>query len=292
MIPLSAFGGTDVGREREGNEDSFRVAQRPDGAHLLIVCDGMGGHDGGEIASRVAADALLASLLESVLPPPEALKAALVAANNAVITEAKGSDMGTTAVVAWVQGSQCWYGWVGDSRFLHVRDGRVHTISQDHTRTAMLVSKGLIRPEDAVNHPEAHVLTQAMGGGHAAQRVFSPTIIEQPITLHEGDAVVLCSDGLHDMVDNPEVPRLIAGATAELATNRLIAAANSRGGLDNITVVTLIAGDRVPPVPVEDLLVQPEVQQVVERVVMRTPILPWLLLGAGLGFAIGGWVVR
>lgn len=295
---------TDVGKEREGNEDLSYTGARSDGIQLLIVCDGMGGHDGGEVASKLACETLRTELeTADASDPARAIEAALVKANAAVLraaTPTGGRDMGTTAVVAWVDGSRLWYGWVGDSRLYHFRGSSIVSQSVDHTRVQVMLELGLIRPEEVRGHPEGHILMQALGGGPAAQQSFMPSVRVEAEVLEPGDVLLLCTDGLHDLVEDAGLILTISGRTAEEASAALVQAALDAGGYDNVTVAVLVAGqDRVPVLDVESeqslrqrlhhtdatLAQQPE----------KEPVLPPLLAGLAFGTLVGlllGWWIH
>lgn len=240
---------TDVGRERSLNEDSARIVPLGPSGTLLVVCDGMGGHEGGEVASAAAVEAICTGLAGDT-PTLESLSAALVGAHAAVRQAAEDRGMpamGTTAVVAWVVDDAAWVAWIGDSRFYHLR-GRDRLRSQDHTRVARMVEMGILTAEQARGHPEAHILTQAIGGGPGIREPFKPGGWEQPLTLLHGDVLLLCSDGLYDLVEEEEIADLISGLDIKEAAVRLIATANDRGGHDNITIILGCVGTRSVPV--------------------------------------------
>jgi protein phosphatase len=248
-VPLYIHGRTDVGRQRERNEDCFGVEHRGTHSHLLIVCDGMGGHGGGDIASRIAVDTIIAQLSGAALrEPPAAIYQALRTANVEVLTAARGSHdpaMGTTAVVAWIEERSCWVGWVGDSRFYHFRGGGLFQNSVDHTRVQRMIELGLLTPSQAREHPDAHILTQAIGGGDASD--VQPSAWNEPEELRDGDVLLLCSDGLYDLIEDSELYPLIEGRSYQEAVDTLIGVANQRGGTDNITVVLCVVGQPVVP---------------------------------------------
>ena len=151
---------SDVGRTRDHNEDAFHFEQAPDGAWVLAVCDGMGGHEAGEVASAAAIRRLQSFLRDAPRSDPARIVYdALNAANQAVIDEAAATGnptMGTTAVVALVVGAKAWYGWVGDSRAYHFRAGALLDRSVDHTRVQALVDAGVLTAEEARHHPDLH----------------------------------------------------------------------------------------------------------------------------------------
>jgi protein phosphatase len=250
-LPLYIHGSTDVGRQRAQNEDSFRVAAPPDGSRLLVVCDGMGGHEAGEVASQVASDRLVQVLSASAPDnPPRTLYQAFVEANQAVVETARTrgvEGMGTTGVIGWVLGGRCYVGWVGDSRLYQFREGALIDRTRDHTRVAQMVAHGVLKPEEARNHPDAHVLVQALGGSAGVQKSFKPEVWTEPLELRSGDVLLLCSDGLYDFIEDQELYPLIEGRDYQDAVTRLIHLANERGGADNITAVLLVVGQ--PEVP-------------------------------------------
>lgn len=246
-MQLFVDGISDVGQERQQNEDRMQIAPLVDGSQLLVVCDGMGGHEAGNVASEVATRAIVEyiSAQPSSAPPPQLIWDALHASNDAVRREAQARgipSMGTTAVVGWLIGDQLWCGWVGDSRLYHFRDGVLQIQTEDHTRVQKMVEMQILSAEEAKHHPEAHVLTQALGGGMDAQASFHPSVWSEPSQIRDGDSVLLCSDGLYDLVDDAELYPLIGGMEVLAAVQRLIDTANGRGGHDNVTVIVASVG--------------------------------------------------
>lgn len=243
---------TDVGRTRDHNEDAWFFEQAPDGAWILVVCDGMGGHEAGEVASAAATKRLQTFLhVADRSDPARLVYDALVAANQAVIDEAAATGnptMGTTAVVAMIVGNKAWYGWVGDSRAYQLRAGAILDRSVDHTRVQALVDAGVLTAEEARHHPESNVLVQALGGGAGAQANFHPTVYAEPLEMQPGDLILMCSDGLHDLIDDEELYGVIAGHDPTGACKALVDQANERGGYDNITtLIALYDAERIPP---------------------------------------------
>ncbi len=284
---------TDVGRVRERNEDSHRLHRREDGVHLLIVCDGMGGHSGGDVASRIAAETIEERLkIADRGAPAAAIREALTEANvrvNAATTPDKGLDMGTTAVVAWVDGSKLWYGWVGDSRLYHFRGPARMRMTADHTRVQLLMELGLLTENEARRHPESHMLMQAIGGGPSAQQGFAPSVTDSPAPMAEGDVLLLSTDGLHDLVEEPAMLLAIDGKRPEEATHELIYAALQAGGHDNVTVALLVAGrGQVPELaPDQRAWLASRIQRRKPRGPGRLRIGIALLVGAAVGTVIG-----
>ena len=238
---LSSFAGTDVGRARSGNEDSYFC-----GRTVLAVADGLGGHQGGEVASAAAVEPLAALDGREFADPAEAadeLTAAIREANAAILDRAGGDPglwgMGTTVTAAALAGERhLQLAHVGDSRAYLLRDGSLEQLTTDHTVVGELVRRGRLTPEQAAIHPERSILTRAVG---LDPRV--PVDTPDPVELRDGDQVMLCSDGLTEAVDDDRIAELLsADADGEAACRSLIDAANAAGGPDNITVVLLRAG--------------------------------------------------
>ena len=238
---LSSFAGTDVGRTRSGNEDSYFC-----GRTVLAVADGLGGHQGGEVASAAAVEPLAALDGREFADPgeaAEALTAAIREGNAAILERAAGDPglwgMGTTVTAAALAGERhLQLAHVGDSRAYLLRDGSLEQLTTDHTVVGELVRRGRLTPEQAAIHPERSILTRAVG---LDPRV--PVDTPDPVELRDGDQVMLCSDGLTEAVDDDRIAELLsADADGEAACRSLIDAANAAGGPDNITVVLLRAG--------------------------------------------------
>ncbi|HMM20472.1 MAG TPA: Stp1/IreP family PP2C-type Ser/Thr phosphatase [Selenomonadales bacterium] len=225
---------SDIGRVREINEDSFICAPP-----LLVVADGMGGHVAGEVASQLAAATLQKCVLSQTdQPAAAALNKAIEQANTLIYRMAKEknelSGMGTTVTAAYVDEAVLYWGHVGDSRLYLVRDGELQQITEDHSLVGELVRSGSISAEEALTHPHRNILTRAVGTSDQV-RVDSGAI-----DLREGDVVLLCTDGLTNMVPDEEIRDiLLDGANAVEA---LIDRANAAGGLDNITVIAGVYG--------------------------------------------------
>ena len=233
---LSSFAGSDVGRARSGNEDSYFC-----GRSVFAVADGLGGHQGGEVASA-AAVAPLAALDGRELATPgeaaEALAAAIQEANSAILERAAGDPslwgMGTTMTAAAITADgHLQLAHVGDSRAYLLRDGALEQLTTDHTVVAELVRRGRLTAELAAIHPERSILTRAVG---LDPRI--PVDTPDPLDLRPGDQYLLCSDGLTEAVADPSIAELLsANEDGDGACRSLIDAANEAGGPDNITVV-------------------------------------------------------
>jgi serine/threonine protein phosphatase PrpC len=227
---------SDVGLRRAANEDCFAVAPE---LGLYLVADGMGGHSGGQMASRLAAQTAVTTLeaLEgATATPTDKLRYAVAAANREIFSTAQQkpelAGMGTTLVAVLARGERIALAHVGDSRAYLVRGGRIRQLTDDHSLVAELVRRREISPRAAREHPHRHVLTRALG----VRRHVEPDLAE--LTPAEDDVFVLCSDGLTTHVGDDEIMKLVGEAgDLEVGCDRLIGLANSRGGEDNITVV-------------------------------------------------------
>jgi serine/threonine protein phosphatase PrpC len=240
---LSSFAGTDVGLARSGNEDSHLR-----GRTVFAVADGLGGHQGGEVASAMAVEPLAAldgRAFADAAEAAEALAAAVREANRAIIDRA-GADpalrgMGTTVTAAALAGGRLLQlAHVGDSRAYLLRGGGpLRQLTDDHTAVAEAVGRGLLTRAQAAIHAQRGVLTRAVGLDPGL-RVDTPA----PLELEGGDQVLLCSDGLTGVVGDDRIAEVLAGqADGDGACRALIAAANDAGGPDNVTIVLLRVQD-------------------------------------------------
>ncbi len=237
---------TDQGRVRGNNEDAFWVGTWPEGT-LLAVCDGMGGHASGEVASGIAVETLAGAFVDLApdQDPRMVLYDSLLRASDRIVEVGGGGHrgMGTTAVCGWVTGGEVWVALVGDSRLFHVRAGEVRWRTMDHTRVQGLVERGILTAAEARRHPDAGMLTRALGHPRTSNGdPLEPEVMADAIPLEPGDALVLCSDGLHDLVEDEEIAEAVAGRSPEEAVERLVQLALDRGGHDNVTVVCAVQG--------------------------------------------------
>ncbi len=251
-FPLNVAVKSDVGRVRSNNEDAYGVAWLDDGSLFVIVADGMGGHEAGEVASGLAVRVLEDAVRRDLdADPRERMYNGLLEANTSIIEEGRASDtrgMGTTAVVGLFRGNEVHVGLVGDSRLYHFRRGHLVWRTLDHTRVQMLIDQGEIGDPEARTHPEAGMLTRALGHARMADgRPLTPDVLAEPLYLEEEDLLVLCSDGLHDLLEDWEIGQIAAGLEPEQACERLVQEALARGGHDNVTVAVVTAGDASAP---------------------------------------------
>ncbi len=250
---IEAFGKTDVGRRRKLNEDSFLVDPE---THLYAVCDGMGGHNAGEVASRMAIEALDAfvqkSHREKEITWPYGLDADLSFAGNRLKTAIKLANrkvfraadnredytgMGTTVVAALVTEADrlLTVGSAGDSRCYVLRNGELKQITTDDSWVSAAWAEGILSAEEIERHPLKNVITKAVG----AKDTIEIDVVEHK--LESGDLVLICSDGLHSMINDEAIREVLVarGASLEEAAGGLIDAANEAGGRDNVSVVLL-----------------------------------------------------
>lgn len=233
-----AAGATHVGRVRKGNEDSFRLDSR---AGIFIVADGMGGHAAGEIASQLAADAALEVLTAST--PGQATEQRLVAAfaeaHRKIVTccdddpETKG--MGTTLTVAVLEPNGSLHvGHIGDSRLYRFTGEQLRQVTKDHTWVQKEVDAGRLRSDQTRAHALSHILTRVL----SSDEPDTPDV--ESATVKPGDVLLLCTDGLHNMLEGQKILEILNQPLppTELA-QRLITSANRSGGLDNITAVVI-----------------------------------------------------
>ena len=235
---------TDVGRKRSGNEDSHALwvsddaAVRASQGMLLVVCDGMGGASAGEVASKLAADTVVEVVRAGGFEDPaEALREAIESANGAVHSQATANaeqrGMGTTCTAVVLRGREVWAGHVGDSRAYLVRGTKIMKLTKDHSLVAELIEKGHLTEAEAKHDHRRNVVTRSVGALDHVQ-VDSERVVDK---LKPGDALVICSDGLHGLVTDYEIG-MIAGEQAPAdACASLIDLANERGGPDNITAI-------------------------------------------------------
>ena len=241
MVDVSAS--TDVGLRRQHNEDSHGVWQSDDPGTLerrgvlVVVADGMGGSQAGEVASRIAVQTVMRVYQESAGDPLEDLAHALEAANAAVHGESTSrpdlAGMGTTCTAVVVQGHDLLYAHVGDSRAYVSRNGRIRQVTHDHSLVAQMVREGQLTPEQAKTDPRRNVVTRSVGVGPDVEIDAD----RMDAALEPGDTLLVCTDGLHGLVNDQELADIASGDDLEQACHEAIERANERGGPDNITVV-------------------------------------------------------
>ncbi len=232
---------SDIGKVREGNEDSFLV-EHP----LYAVADGMGGHRGGEVASHLALETVERGFREGTGSIADQIRAANRAVFERSAVDRSVTGMGTTLTAALITPQGLQIAHVGDSRAYLLRGGALRQLTEDHTLINRMVRAGEITPDEAEVHPHRNVLLRALG------TEADVDVDEQDIGLLDGDRVILCSDGLTNMITEEQILAIAtAAATPQEAADRLVRAANRAGGIDNITVVVLdVRADDGDPPPV------------------------------------------
>lgn len=225
---------SDRGLVRSNNEDSYLV----DLNHgLLVVCDGMGGHNGGEIASAIAVETISQVFSSSGEELPGRLVLALEKANTAILNSAQQDPalhgMGTTATLAAFEDGIMYVAHIGDSSLYIVQDGRLRKVTRDHTLAQQFLMEGRLKPEDMRSNPYNHILTRALG---VEENV---NIDQYQEKVHPGDLILLCSDGLSDKVSEGEMQEVLQETSSNLeqAAQGLLERALKYGGSDNITII-------------------------------------------------------
>ena len=230
---------TDTGCERDLNEDRYAVIETSTGVAWL-VCDGMGGTTGGELAAQLVIDAVKRSLDSQMPASPEIMiRNALVEANRVIVLRRQNpafSTMGTTAVGAMFEGNEVAIMNVGDSRAYLIRDGEIQQLTTDHTYVQQLVDRGEITHEEAMSHPQAHILTRCVGAEPVIDIDISKYWIWPVAPGVVSDRLVLCSDGLYSLISDREISQIVSAYTPQVACVRLVELAKARGGYDNITI--------------------------------------------------------
>jgi protein phosphatase len=231
---------THVGKVRQSNEDAFTVWTPGDDSDqvFLAVADGMGGHPGGEIASKIAVDAAREMAeFKTGSDPLVILHAVFDHAareiRNRAVREPRYREMGTTLTCVWYQQGHAYVGHIGDSRLYWFRSGRWTQVTVDHTMAQDLVESGKLLPEDAEEHPTSHVLTRCLG---ICPRQ-APDILHGSLALRDGDTLLLASDGLGKTVHDETLAEMVGSADPARAGEWMVEAALAAGGPDNVTVV-------------------------------------------------------
>ena len=239
---MKTFSKTDIGMIREVNQDYVYVSDLPVGnlPNLFIVADGMGGHKAGEFASRFTVEVVKDELAKSTEEGPEAMiRQAITSANQRLLETAKQDSklegMGTTLVVATVIERTLYFANVGDSR-LYLLNNDIKQVSKDHSLVQEMVRLGGIKQEDAKNHPDKNIITRAIGAKEQVEVDF------YEYRLKKGDIVLMCTDGLSNMVEDTERLHIVKGSRDIVeAVEELINKANENGGKDNIGIVAVDA---------------------------------------------------
>lgn len=234
---------TDKGNVRDSNQDAYAVGEFSDEVVWSVVCDGMGGAAGGNIASalavKVISDKINASYRNQMRDSSikNMLDSALTAANIEVFDFAEAQPdlrgMGTTVVCAIVRDNQAYIAHAGDSRAYVINNGNIRQVTTDHSMVQDLLLRGKITPEEAEHHPNKNIITRAVGVNKAIEIDF------EQIDLEDDDTLLICTDGLSNYVSNDEMLELMSDGKHYAFADRLVKKANDNGGGDNITVVVI-----------------------------------------------------
>ncbi len=232
---------TDKGLVRETNQDAYAVGELPDGAAWAVVCDGMGGYNGGNVASTLAvnviSEQLTAEFREGKGEIRDILMKAIQNANLNIFDQA-GSDpalrgMGTTVVAAVAEGDTIHLAHVGDSRAYLISGSETTQLTRDHSIVQRMVENGEITPEEARDHPKKHIITRALG-------VQEEILVDYyRVDFHSGDLLLICTDGLSNYIDGGGFAGILEGSEFYQYPDRLTGFAKECGGADNITVVIM-----------------------------------------------------
>lgn len=237
---MKSFGITDIGRKRKVNQDYLFFSDEPVGCfpNLYIVADGMGGHKAGDYASRYTIERVVASVSRNTGEEPIAImKEAINKANELLVAESREdeskSGMGTTLVIGTIIGNKLFVANIGDSR-LYVVGQNMRQITRDHSLVDEMVRLGEINADEARVHPDKNIITRAVGTSDHVEADF----FEVEVTAD--DTILLCTDGLTNMVRDDEILDIIKKYdNAQAATMQLVKEANANGGRDNITVMII-----------------------------------------------------
>jgi PPM family protein phosphatase len=237
---------SDVGCQRENNEDRYSYWEPASDeeftrkGRLAIVADGMGGHEGGQEASRIAVETIEEIYSETAGSDPQSLlvagfRIAHERIHEYAIVHPELHGMGTTATAVAIVDRQLYCAHVGDSRLYLVQEAHISRLTHDHSYVGRLVENGLLTPEEAETHPQRHILTAALGAGAE----ISPETPEHPIMLQTGDVLVLCTDGMWSLLSDGEIGSIVTANAPAEACRLLVDMTKDRGGPDNITVQIL-----------------------------------------------------
>lgn len=240
---IKAYAKSDKGKVREINEDYFYISTSLDEVQLYILADGMGGYDGGEIASKLAVQTAK-NYIENNFKETEKDKDSIIQllgssmeyANMVVYEKAKENPelqgMGTTLEICLIYNNKAYIGHVGDSRIYRIRKQFIRKLTQDHSYVQKLVKEGTITNEQAAHHPQKNMLMKALG----CNAFVEPDVMVKGFL--KDDILIICSDGLTNLVDQETIYEM-ASKNIEQATKDLVNLANDRGGYDNITVIVI-----------------------------------------------------
>lgn len=236
---MKVFSATDIGQKRQMNQDFIYVSEEPVGnlPNLFVVADGMGGHNAGDFASRYGVSVVVESVRQDKnFNPVKIMRNAVEAANREVLKQARDdtsmAGMGTTMVVCTLVGGYAYVANVGDSR-LYMAGDALDQITQDHSLIAEMVRLGELTPEEGRRHPDKNIITRAVGTADEVRIDFFD------MKMEEGNKIVMCSDGLTNMVEDSRIFAILNDTEVEDKAKALVDEANANGGLDNIAVIVV-----------------------------------------------------
>lgn len=235
---------TNVGRVRKNNEDNLGFAETPNG-NVFVICDGMGGHVGGQIASDIAVNSIIHYFSSDYKPNIlQAMNEAIRLANrniyNKTIEKPELKGMGTTIVLLVVQDDKIYIGHVGDSRIYLLSDQKLYHLTKDHSYIQNLFDRGILTADELHTHPRKNEITKALG----LKPDVEPEIAPEPLKLKNGDLIMMCSDGLSDMVDDHNIHRIMnSNKSVKQIGSELLQQALEGGGKDNITIQLIRISD-------------------------------------------------
>lgn len=238
---FKTFSITDTGRKRKLNQDYVYTSEQPVGPlpNLFIVADGMGGHKAGDYASKVTVETMVREIGDTAEHDTARVLDSAIEKANSVIRECASTQedlagMGTTVVAAVCEGKILQVANVGDSRLYVVNEREIRQITRDHSLVAEMVRMGGLGREEARNHPDKNIITRAVGASDTVEPDFFT------VMLSEEDIVLMCSDGLTNMLEDEEIRMILSGARDIVEkAQELVKAANENGGRDNITVILM-----------------------------------------------------
>jgi len=296
--------GSHTGKQRQNNEDrfavrSYRLGKNEQPVLLAVVADGIGGHQAGEVAAQLTVETLLNTFkgFEGGDPLPllgEAIVEASQVVAEAASESSERSGMGSTIAIAVMIGSSLYTSTVGDSRIYLIRSGQLRQISIDHTWVQEAIEYDIISPDEARDHPQSHVLRRHIGGEQPPDADFrmllqdgesdAQALSNQGVTLDPGDQVLLCTDGLTDLVEDQEIHAALTTRPPEIAVETLTDLALQRGGRDNITLVVLAT-----PLESEIFIARPRSRRLLKTVPAAIALVLVTLLAMATLWWFGYW---
>ena len=241
---MKAFAKTDIGKARENNQDYYYIPNQTEKLNLCILADGMGGYNGGEVASKLATETVK-KYIKTNFPKEECSKEAILSliknameyANMVVYEKSKEvkelEGMGTTLDICLIYNNKVFIGHVGDGRIYRIRGNIIRKLTKDHSYVQKLIEDGTITREEAITHPKKNMLMKALG---------STPYVEPDVRARNyepNDILIMCSDGLTNMVKEEQIYKMVK-ENANNAPENLVNLANQLGGYDNITVITIL----------------------------------------------------